>query len=409
MTRRSVGTAALLALGINGIVGVGIFFAPSELATLAGPKGSVAVIVGVGVAMLPVAATFAILGRRFAEDGGPVTFARAAFGERLAFAIGWLSYVGAVFSTSAVLSGLAHAVVSPSIATPCSIGFAVLLAGLAAAGIDVSKRAWSALTVLKLLPLVGLAALAVWKAPRGLPIETAAISPSSWGRAALAACFVYQGFEVVPVVAGETRAPDRAVPIAILGSLAFSTLLYAVLQWTFVTTAAGYAQEAPLAHVAERLGGYGFGRVVRVGTSVSALGIAFGMIVTTPRYLSAAATRSRLARVNARAVPVEALALTTALLVVLLMSTTLSALFTLSSISVVVQYAVVACALVKLAMTRKLGLRPLHAVPAFATLVVAAVLLAVPGVGGGVEEFVSLAILAALGIVVHRMIGATKP
>ena len=402
MTGRSVGTAALLALGINGIVGVGIFFVPSELATLAGAKGSVAIIVGVGVAMLPVAATFAILGRRFAEDGGPVTFARAAFGERLAFAIGWLSYVSAVFSTSAVLSGLAHAVVSPSIATPCSIAFAVLLAGLAAAGIDVSKRAWSGLTVLKLLPLLALAALAVWKAPRSLPIDAAAISTSSLGRAALAACFVYQGFEVVPVVAGETRAPERAVPIAILGSLAFSAGLYAVLQWTFVTTAAGYAQDAPLVHVAERLGGEGLGSVVRLGTSVSALGIAFGMIVTTPRYLSATATGSRLARVNARAVPLEALALTTALLVMLLMATTLSALFTLSSLSVVVQYGVVACALVKLAITRKHGLGPLHAVPAVATLVVAVVLLTVPGV----DEWVSLAILAVLGIGVHRWVGA---
>ncbi len=397
-----MGTAALLALGINGIVGVGIFFAPPELARLAGPKGSVAIIVGVGVAMIPVAATFAVLGRRFAEDGGPVTFARAAFGERLAFAIGWLAYVSAVFSTSAVLSGLSHALVKPSIAVPCSIAAAVLLAAIAAAGIDVSKRAWSGVTILKLLPLLALAALALSQAPRSFPVESSSVTPASFGRAALTACFAYQGFEVVPVIAGETRTPERAVPIAILGSLAFAAVLYAVLQWAFVTTPLTAGTDAPLAAIAEQLGGHGFGTVVRTGTSVSALGIAFGMIVTTPRYLSAAATHSRLGRVNARAVPLEALALTTALLVVVLTFSKLSVLFTLSSVSVVLQYAVVACALLKLAMARKLGLRPLHALPALVTLVGAAILLSVPAV----EEWVSLAILAVLGILVHRLIGA---
>jgi amino acid transporter len=75
----------LLALGINGIVGVGIFFVPAAVAARAPGLGTVAVFVATGLALLPAAATFAILGRRFDVDGGPVVFARAAFGERVAF------------------------------------------------------------------------------------------------------------------------------------------------------------------------------------------------------------------------------------------------------------------------------------------------------------------------------------
>jgi amino acid transporter len=157
------------------------------------------------------------------------------------------------------------------------------------------------------------------------------------------------------------------------------------------------------------LGGGSFADVVRAGTSVSALGIAFGMIVTTPRYLSSAAVdergRGRFARTSARGVPLAALAVTTLLLVASLSFATLGRLFTLSSVSVVLQYAVVAIALVKLAFTRRLGLRPLHAVPAIATLGVAGVLLAVPGP----EEWLSLALLAILGVVVYRPLRAGPP
>ena len=84
---------------MNGVVGVGIFFAPSQIAAAAAGWGSVVVIVLTGAALLPVAATFANAGRRFDEDGGPVVFARAAFGAFPAFLVGWIAYVSAIAST----------------------------------------------------------------------------------------------------------------------------------------------------------------------------------------------------------------------------------------------------------------------------------------------------------------------
>ena len=86
---RPVGAFALLALGVNGIVGVGIFFRPSTLAQQAPGLGGVLVFAGTALALLPVALTFAALGRRFDVDGGPVVYARAAFGEFVAFVVGY--------------------------------------------------------------------------------------------------------------------------------------------------------------------------------------------------------------------------------------------------------------------------------------------------------------------------------
>ena len=102
---RPVGAVQLLALGLNGIVGVGIFFAPASVAASAPGLGAVAVFALTGFALLPAAVTFATLGRRFDEDGGPVVFARAAFGERVSFLVGWVAYVSALFSTAAVSVG----------------------------------------------------------------------------------------------------------------------------------------------------------------------------------------------------------------------------------------------------------------------------------------------------------------
>src|SRR5512136_164757 len=106
---RPVGAFQLLALGVNGIVGVGIFFIPATVAASAPGRGAVAVFALVGLALLPAALTFATLGRRFDEDGGPVVFARAAFGDRVSFLVGWVAYVSALFSTAAVTVGLTRA------------------------------------------------------------------------------------------------------------------------------------------------------------------------------------------------------------------------------------------------------------------------------------------------------------
>lgn len=402
----TVGTAALLALGVNGIVGVGIFFAPSELATLAGGRASIFVLVVVAAGLLPVAATFAALGRRFGEDGGPVTFARHAFGDESAFAIGWLSYVSALFSTAAVASGLAHALFGPARATVAGIGLTLGLAAIVSLGIDVSKRVWTFVTIVKLAPLVLLAALALAYAHapmQGVPLVSTDTGASAvaFGRAALVACFAFQGFEVVPVIAGQARHPSRAMPIAVVGSLAFAAALYVVLQWAFVSTATSLPVDAPLVQTASILAGPSAATVLRVGTSVSALGIAFGMMVTTPRYLSSTVPWSALGRFGARGVPLGALAVTTVAIVVVLGLSSLAELFTLSSLAVVLQYAMVAASLAKLAYARERGLGRGHLALAVLTGGAALALLAVPDR----KEWISLGILVAAGGVVRMKFG----
>ena len=376
---RPVGALQLLALGVNGIVGVGIFFAPATVARDAPSAASVLVFAATALALAPVALAFASLGRRFGEDGGPVVYARAAFGELPAYFVGWIAYVSAIASLSAVMVGLTAAVspwmgleggVEKRLATA---GLVTALALLCATGLRVSAGTWTALTGLKLIPLLALAAAYLTD---DSPAITASTQPAeiAWLPAALTATFAYQGFEIVPVLAGQARAPQRSVPFATLGSLAFAAALYVTLQAACVGALPALASSAaPLAEAGTAYGGAMLGRVVGPGTSVSALGIAFGMTVTTPHYLAALARgeprRFGLDTLSARGVPRRALAVTWLLVSLTVQSGTLGQLFALSSAAVLAQYFVTAAALLALARRGERGLTQYHAwiaVPAIA-------------------------------------------
>jgi amino acid transporter len=216
---------------------------------------------------------------------------------------------------------------------------------------------------------------------RGLPEARAGAPSASWLAAGLTVMFALQGFEIVPVVAGQARASSRAVPLATVGSLLLAILLYAALALACVTALPALsASVAPLADAAGALGGHGLAQLVAAGTSVSALGIAFGMMVTTPRYLSSLAAGEHhllgLDRVSENGVPRPALAVTAAVVALVVASGELGELFALSSIAVLAQYGVSAAALFVLARRRSLGLRPRDAWPALPTALVAIALVA---------------------------------
>jgi amino acid transporter len=402
-----------LALGVNGIVGVGIFFAPAEVAAHAPGSGAILAFALTGLALVPVAFAFAVLGRRFDADGGPVVFARAAFGERASFLVGWVAYVSAFLSTSAVVAGLSRAL-APSLGLEGPLGqralssvLVTVLAGIVASGIRVSARAWTGLTVLKLLPLAALLlAFLLLPGPRPAGVAAAGVAPDvAWLRAGLTVMFAYQGFEIVPVIAGQVRSSERSVPLATVGSLLAAVLLYVGLVWACVAALPALDQSlAPLAEAAGVWGGPGLSRWMEVGTSVSALGICLGMMVTTPRYLSALASGERtllgLDGMSPAGVPMRALAVTWGLVLLFVNLGDLLELFALSSIAVLMQYGVTAAALAALSFRRERGLRPAHAALAVPTLALGLTLVAFGATG---REAATTALTGVAGLVLLRL------
>jgi basic amino acid/polyamine antiporter, APA family len=368
---RPLGFSALLALGINGIVGVGIFIAPRELAAeIPGPAGAVVYLL-TALALLPIALGYAALGSRFSVDGGPYVWAEAAFGPRFAFFVGWITYSSSLFSLAAVVTGLAeHAAPIFGISSPgVVLAFAVLcttiLASIAASGLHLSSVVWTGVTVLKLVPLVlliGIGVAAFGRAPSELAPPTDASAPHELARAVLIVIFAFQGFEIVPLLAGSVRRSSTAVPLATVLSLLFAAALYSSLHALAAHAVPTLAKSPrPLVDAARVYGGAPVADIVAAGANVSALGIAFGMVNTTPRYLSAlsgpGAFGPWIGATDARLVPQRALWLTTIAVIVLVVATRqLSVLFVLSSLAVLAQYGAALTSLGALAWRGERGL-----------------------------------------------------
>lgn len=407
--RKPLGFISLLTLGINGTIGVGIFFAPSAVAAqLPGPSGAWVFLLA-GLALLPVGFIYARLGGRFAEDGGPYVWARLAFGPKVAFLIGFLTYVSSVFSAATVITGLStHVSAALGPGSPLgqkAIGVLCVLvfAGTAATGLRLSALAWTSITILKLLPLImlsalGIAAVVSGSAPEALPLAEA--RDSNLGRALLIVVFALTGFEVVPVLAGSSHS-QRAMPWAVLGTLASCMLFYGVLHALCAIAVPDLAgHKAPLVAAASVYGGEGSARIVSIGQLVSAFGIAFGQTVTTPRYLSALGRADALGawfgREDARRVPQRALWVTATGVIIAVLREDLGGLFALASIATLAQYTVATLALAMLAHRGFHGVarsERFWALPALVGIVLVAQ-------GAELKELVTTFVVGAIGAII---------
>jgi amino acid transporter len=373
--RPPLGPLSLFALGLNGIVGVGIFVAPPIVArALPGTRGAWLYLV-VAVGCLPIALVYARLARALPRDGGPVLWAERAFGPGAASAIGVLSWVSSIFSASAVTRALADVLCAgahrPAFAPWLAVAIVVALTIVNLRGLRLSALAWTVLTVLKLLPLIVIAMLGVAHAQ--VAGDAPATEHVTVGRAALAILFALQGFEIVPLPAGQARDADRTVPRATVAALVVAGALYALIHRGCAVALPGLSSSTDaIPEAARTLGGAALARAVGLGVIASIAGITVGTHAMTPRYLSAAiAPRSTVqAQVDPRAILISA-----ALIAPLCAIGSLATLVSLSSAAVLGQYLATVLSLVVLAArgVETLRLRDAWAAP-FAVVVVVVLL-----------------------------------
>jgi amino acid transporter len=269
----------------------------------------------------------------------------------------------------------AMGIVDPALRLILELLLLTVLSGALSRGLRLSAVAWSAVTFLKVAPLVALplaacmATLAPPFAEGGAPrLSVAAPSAPHLGvfTAALPVLFALQGFEVVPLPAAQVKRPERSVPLATVGSLVFAAVLYMALHASCVLALPDLpSRELPLADAARVYGGVMFARLVGAATSLSALGIVIGMLAMTPRYLAPLGRPDALGfgldRSSAHAVPLRAFAVTYVIVFAIMLANarwgSIRHLLALSSLSVTLQYTVTAAALFVLASRGTAGLR----------------------------------------------------
>lgn len=361
-------------IGVNGIIGSGIFLLPSTLARRAGGASPISWLVVGGLCTL-VAITFAQASARTELSGGPYRYARDAFGPLVAFVVGWITLASSLLGYAAVARGFAdHAawllrdVVSSSldarlIAPAVLVALVGGLALLNVVGVRPSARTGDAVGLVKIGALLLFAAIGLLVAhPRALASVAPAPHPGEATgvlAAAFSGLFACTGFEYVPVPAGETVDPRRSVGLAMVLSVVGATLLYAAIQAVYVTTAADPAGAAtPLVDAARGLGGDGAARAMAALALVSAFGFCSGSALVGPRYLESFAedgfVPSLLARRSPRFnTPVAATIALSLLVLALAWALDFTSLADTSTVAVVAQYASTALAVLVGAARRR--------------------------------------------------------
>jgi amino acid transporter len=347
--RRTLGRFEITCLGINAIVGAGIFALPDDLFREMGGRSPLAFL-ACALGLLPIAWCYAEASRTTERTGGPYIYVREAFGPVPGYVVGWMCFANSVFAFAAVAHTAAAYVVrvlgvAASEPLTRAIGVVVIVSfcALNALGARPGARVAVAFTIAKLLALL---VLLVAAAPAIDPRRFAAPAPAggSAGQAIFLALFAVQGFEVTPVPAGETQGARRVMPFAILASMLGASLLYVLVQAVVVGAHAGLARpsetslaEAALA-VAPRVG-----LVVIWGGVVSTLGFTAGNAFGTPRYAYAMALDGYLPRALAwieprRGAPLGAIIATGLVSSIMTASFTDGPLFAMSNLAVAVQY-----------------------------------------------------------------------
>jgi amino acid transporter len=292
---RELTVLGLWLIAINGMIGAGIFGLPAEAARLAGPL-SPWIFVLCAALMLPIVLCYAALSRRFTATGGPVLYAGTAFGPLVGFQAGWMFYIARLTAFSANASLLVmtvgHFLPTATEAEPRALLLAFVIGAFTLANVIGTKRAirtLGVLTLLKLLPLVGLVVLGVWALPAGVYGALAAGFGApreglDLGAATVLVFYAYVGFESGVVPAGEAKDPRRDLPIALFWALAVASLLYALIQAVSVATLPALATAArPMVELGAALFGETGAALVVAGVIVSVGGNLAGSMFSTPR------------------------------------------------------------------------------------------------------------------------------
>jgi basic amino acid/polyamine antiporter, APA family len=398
--RRELGRWDLTAIGINQVIGGAVFAMPAALAAIVG-GWSPFLVVGVGIASMLIALTFAEVGSRFESTGGPYIYTRAAFGRFPAFEVGWMQWFTRVASWASVINVLIASLgfYWPAVTTgPARV--AVLTAIIAALALinvlGIRQSAWvvNGLTIGKLVPLaifivVGLTAMDV------SALHTGAVPPlSDLSTSALLLIFAFGGYEVIPVPAGESKDPRRDVPFALIMTIVIVTVVFALAQIVSLGTLPELASsKTPLADAAARFMGATGAVLITVGAVMSTLGNNMGQALSGPRNLFALAENGDIPRVFATisrrfGTPVVAILCTAAISLVLAVTGTFVGMAAASAVSRLVVYVATCAAALRLRSPRFSGEvpEPTMRVPFGPVIPVLAILIALAILAGATPQ-----------------------
>lgn len=241
--KKEIGLWSLVALGVGGMIGSGVFGLPATMGSVAGPSLVLAVAL-VGLITLLLAMIYAELGSAFPATGGPYSIPRLALGDAGGFVIGWGYFLYAFTGTAAIIDIMVTyaAFYVPGLAVGLTLTNAGIVVAVAATVaftlVNVLGVKWGAAfalvtTVAKLLPLLvfGAVGLAFLHPSNFSPFMPFGLS--GLGLAMAFGFFSFTGFEAVVIPTGEVKNAQRTIPRAMAITMAIVIGVYLLIAVSF--------------------------------------------------------------------------------------------------------------------------------------------------------------------------------
>lgn len=271
-------------LGVGAIIGTGIFVLTGiAAATQAGPAVVLSFIIA-GLACAFAALSYAELSAAVGGCGSAYGYSYAAFGELIAFIIGWDLLLEYGISVAAVANGwsgyfnnalAAMGIPLPDLLTKApkmgglvnlpAAAIILILMGLLIVGVKHSAKANNAMVFVKLITICIFIGIAVFNVhPENwhpfMPFGWFQTLPDGKTTGVLAGSalvfFAYVGFDAVSTAAEEAKDPQRDLPFGIVASLLFCTIIYIIVAG-LLTGVVNYTDlnvSSPVAHALTLLG-----------------------------------------------------------------------------------------------------------------------------------------------------------
>ncbi|MGA2081147.1 MAG: APC family permease [Holophaga sp.] len=291
--RSRLGLWSIVLLGVNGIIGSGIFLLPGKAMQLMGP-GSIFVYLFMAVLIMALTLCFAECAGRFERNGAAYVYAREAFGKFVGFEVGVMSWAIRIIAWAAMPVGFCtalSAVWPQALMQPYrTIIILVIFLGLTTLnllGVKPVNVVNVVVTCAKVLPLLFFIGVGVWfiEGAKFHPMFPPGAGGDAFGTAALVIFYAYTGFEALAVAAEDMGDPRRTLPLALMISMLFCAAVYFMVQAIAVGTL-GPALAKSVAPVADSanvfMGGAGKW-LVTVGTLISIFGINVVSSFVAPR------------------------------------------------------------------------------------------------------------------------------
>lgn len=316
---RVLGPVDATCIVIGAIIGVGIFFNPSEVAGICG-SASLALLAWAlaGFIALCGALVFAELGGMYHASGAHYEVLRDSYGSMPAFLFvfcnitviqpGSMAVIGLICGQHLLKAvGAPAALLETQHAAPFAIAVAlmVMLALANVIGVRWGARIQNLTVYAKLLTLLAVTGLAMWfaaeaPAPAAQRLASAPSGAIDVTKAMMAALipafFAYGGWQQVLWIAGEVREPRRNLPRSIIAGVLIVIAAYLLVNWAYLALlgVGGVASTQTLAADAVGVAWPDVGeRIVALAVAISAFGVLNTQLLTGPRLIFGMARDSR--------------------------------------------------------------------------------------------------------------------